>query len=143
MHGVLKTRDRIIPARAGFTTKKSRVAFVVKDHPRSRGVYFDVEGQARPIGGSSPLARGLLAESAGARVAERIIPARAGFTPRRQHHGGQVQDHPRSRGVYCDLSTILIAPQGSSPLARGLRALRSILWIARRIIPARAGFTPY
>ena len=31
--------------------------------------------------------------------------------------------------------------RGSSPLARGLRPLRTLIWGARRIIPARAGFT--
>ena len=34
-----------------------------------------------------------------------------------------------------------IPPQGSSPLARGLRSVTSVDYGARRIIPARAGFT--
>ena len=51
------------------------------------------------------------------------------------------RDHPRSRGVYDDL-TIEVAPAaGSSPLARGLQ--ESCCQRSRRsgIIPARAGFT--
>ena len=51
----------------------------------------------------------------------RIIPARAGFT------------------------TILMAAPyertGSSPLARGLHALKTYRPVRKRIIPARAGFT--
>ena len=50
----------IIPARAGFTQPRERVAPADQDHPRSRGVY-NVLYRGRVIGaGSSPLARGLL-----------------------------------------------------------------------------------
>ena len=52
----------IIPARAGFTFSAFRACRTPQDHPRSRGVYLD--------GPLKPLVRG------------RIIPARAGFTPR-------------------------------------------------------------
>ena len=51
----------IIPARAGFTSSRSRRTSVTRDHPRSRGVY---EARARRDAdglGSSPLARGLRA----------------------------------------------------------------------------------
>ena len=71
---------RIIPARAGFTPGGSGSMTPTEDHPRSRGVYSHVVSCGVEAGGSSPLARGL----PGARVvgprAERIIPARAGFT---------------------------------------------------------------
>ena len=51
------------------------------------------------------------------------------------------RDHPRSRGVYHDISFQGHGFGGSSPLARGLhgRVRRRIR--PRRIIPARAGFT--
>ena len=71
--------------------------------------------------GSSPLARGLPGGRGQERVADRIIPARAGFTPEDDHalpYGG-----------------------GSSPLARGLRGLRGPSVGGLGIIPARAGFT--
>ena len=52
-------RVRIIPARAGFTAVFVAVNNRVQDHPRSRGVYIDLDG-VRGLGtGSSPLARGL------------------------------------------------------------------------------------
>ena len=51
------------------------------------------------------------------------------------------QDHPRSRGVYsCDVPPAA-ACAGSSPLARGLLPGGGSWSFARRIIPARAGFT--
>ena len=52
---------------------------------------------------------------------DRIIPARAGFTPCASDWPGHRADHPRTRGVYW------IGTQSGLPS----------LWI----IPARAGFT--
>ena len=92
--------------------------------------------------GSSPLARGLLIRDSDATALDRIIPARAGFTactgpPRRWS-----RDHPRSRGVYKQLSVASRWNPGSSPLARGLLAWFQAYVQPTRIIPARAGFTP-
>ena len=91
--------------------------------------------------GSSPLARGLHYHSFALVIIDRIIPARAGFTPthKRQYH--TAQDHPRSRGVYLDGVPTVGEYAGSSPLARGL--LLTIWGCSTRsgIIPARAGFT--
>ena len=51
--------ERIIPARAGFTSKCGAPAPQSADHPRSRGVYGGGGGGHRCVPGSSPLARGL------------------------------------------------------------------------------------
>ena len=56
---------------------------------------------------------------------------------------GMEEDHPRSRGVYLHKATEDFINDGSSPLARGLLALRGDAGGGCRIIPARAGFTPY
>ena len=50
---------RIIPARAGFTPPCGTAGTAGTDHPRSRGVYAGRFGAPKPLGGSSPLARGL------------------------------------------------------------------------------------
>ena len=55
----------------------------------------------------------------------RIIPARAGFTPRRRRVRAIRSDHPRSRGVYYRSLAIRRAYRGSSPLARGLHVICS------------------
>ena len=91
--------------------------------------------------GSSPLARGLPIAIFARRLAERIIPARAGFTPGGGVHFTEAGDHPRSRGVYPTARAGSRPDAGSSPLARGLPYRK--VWFAarRRIIPARAGFT--
>ena len=70
----------IIPARAGFTWLIPPAPAVCTDHPRSRGVYPSCTNHTAPLGGSSPLARGLRIHSHTVRRESRIIPARAGFT---------------------------------------------------------------
>ncbi|ERH20826.1 hypothetical protein HMPREF1979_03280, partial [Actinomyces johnsonii F0542] len=55
-----------------------------------------------PLGGcgSSPLARGLRVDDGEWQGPQRIIPARAGFTPAPASPPPSKSDHPRSRGVY-------------------------------------------
>ena len=76
-------RNRIIPARAGFTYRPSSRRASPRDHPRSRGVYFFSILVFTWGLGSSPLARGLLTVPKVTWVDGGIIPARAGFTPGR------------------------------------------------------------
>ncbi len=71
--------------------------------------------------GSSPLARGLLLHRLALGRWRGIIPARAGFTLKREEKDALGGDHPRSRGVYSRSDPPSDLPQGSSPLARGLR----------------------
>ena len=77
-------RNRIIPARAGFTRPRRRGERYCRDHPRSRGVYGHEISVAVAGAGSSPLARGLLPPTQNETQNTRIIPARAGFTLRRR-----------------------------------------------------------
>ena len=131
----------IIPARAGFTSRRSTRSSTGWDHPRSRGVYGDEAGPDSRGLGSSPLARGLRSDGARGHALLGIIPARAGFTAERAGAGGSEGDHPRSRGVYTALAWRAIWFRGSSPLARGLQAVHDHGGGSGRIIPARAGFT--
>ena len=71
---------RIIPARAGFTWARRHGEARRQDHPRSRGVYLSMITGVASAGGSSPLARGLLAPGNSFVDHAGIIPARAGFT---------------------------------------------------------------
>ena len=133
---------RIIPARAGFTTHSSPPDSPAEDHPRSRGVYSHAVPPNPRIMGSSPLARGLRMVAGASHHVVGIIPARAGFTFPNSTDKVDKKDHPRSRGVYYPKVTRIIYDEGSSPLARGLPHDRSRPAGCRRIIPARAGFTP-
>ena len=132
---------RIIPARAGFTSPSSNLCRLVKDHPRSRGVYTHDALANKMAAGSSPLARGLPSVFLTTRETSRIIPARAGFTMRSSSGRSPGSDHPRSRGVYPRAITRTLSPAGSSPLARGLQRRVEGVPKPLGIIPARAGFT--
>ena len=134
-------RERIIPARAGFTRAVLGRSARPQDHPRSRGVYLTPPGASIADPGSSPLARGLQRGPRPPRRAGRIIPARAGFTSDASSPDCATRDHPRSRGVYGTTTRKEPIMYGSSPLARGLRIPSRINIRRRRIIPARAGFT--
>ena len=131
----------IIPARAGFTDAAGAGADHAEDHPRSRGVYSVISTGLSAGCGSSPLARGLRRLGGGPDRCARIIPARAGFTPRSPGPRAGMTDHPRSRGVYGGWSGNVVVGVGSSPLARGLHGVAQAEEANRRIIPARAGFT--
>ena len=117
------------------------VSWFTTDHPRSRGVYASDELWAKVAVGSSPLARGLRRGDYRDFRDDGIIPARAGFTIRRQLGGDRLEDHPRSRGVYSSDPNPRTLSAGSSPLARGLRPVADAYDLDGRIIPARAGFT--
>ena len=91
--------------------------------------------------GSSPLARGLPSLGAQRLRDARIIPARAGFTPRHGYTTHPERDHPRSRGVYLIRRENKRFAAGSSPLARGLLSQGTLHSVTLGIIPARAGFT--
>ena len=132
---------RIIPARAGFTSKDTSGVEGGKDHPRSRGVYTGAVAMPPWTVGSSPLARGLLGVGYPVTQPDGIIPARAGFTSFNSVKRKLRRDHPRSRGVYVTRLLTLTGVTGSSPLARGLRCQRRRSCVPLGIIPARAGFT--
>ena len=111
------------------------------DHPRSRGVYLQSTCEVTVRKGSSPLARGLLAPRRETTGRVGIIPARAGFTSATGTSAPRRWDHPRSRGVYRVGPMSYAEPVGSSPLARGLPHVRTLVRRPNGIIPARAGFT--
>ena len=140
-HSLTVDRRRIIPARAGFTRPGHGRRPEQEDHPRSRGVYWPRSYPQYGQEGSSPLARGLRPPRRPRSPGGRIIPARAGFTPRHPPGGAHGPDHPRSRGVYAAAARRSSRSPGSSPLARGLRGCRRARGGILRIIPARAGFT--
>ena len=132
---------RIIPARAGFTSRLVPRMGAYRDHPRSRGVYLFMQIWSSGDPGSSPLARGLREPISRKSLARRIIPARAGFTHGSRPRGSGFGDHPRSRGVYDRMHALGSTGRGSSPLARGLLNSPIRFDLFERIIPARAGFT--
>ena len=135
-------RARIIPARAGFTGRRGRMAQARPDHPRSRGVYEPADPASHPREGSSPLARGLLPARPGDGLpALGSSPLARGLRRQRPCSCRPGRDHPRSRGVYHQTRNWNAFHVGSSPLARGLPRVLGQHPGHDGIIPARAGFT--
>ena len=106
-----------------------------------RGEYPFIVAYVHDASGSSPLSRGIRADSKGGPEFGRIIPALAGNTMAMGDARCLLTDHPRSRGEY-QLNHYLGKLQtGSSPLSRGIRRARAGKLPIRRIIPALAGNT--
>ena len=139
-HGVERERG-IIPALAGNTTPPPGSWSPARDHPRSRGEYFDFEGVGMRNFGSSPLSRGIRLGSILRSSAVRIIPALAGNTAPASRARRSQQDHPRSRGEYPLEADLPCGYKGSSPLSRGIHAAMAALSEEAGIIPALAGNT--
>ena len=92
--------ERIIPALAGNTRRRSPDRCRRRDHPRSRGEYVDRWNDRVKVYGSSPLSRGIPPGPLTCTATPRIIPALAGNTIRSQLKLMADWDHPRSRGEY-------------------------------------------
>ena len=73
---------RLIPARAGKTRSPPSRRRTCRAHPRSRGENLCGARTSPTNPGSSPLARGKRSPGHAPRICARLIPARAGKTPR-------------------------------------------------------------
>ena len=134
-------RPRLIPARAGNTAPPSRARSLPSAHPRSRGEHQVPSADYSLGDGSSPLARGTLANETENIRDRRLIPARAGNTPVGTAQPNLDKAHPRSRGEHDCTAYRVGFVTGSSPLARGTPWQSSSSRSASRLIPARAGNT--
>ena len=110
-------------------------------HPRSRGENSSQCGITFCIRGSSPLTRGKLAQFAGGKLRDRLIPAHAGKTRATPITCGIWAAHPRSRGENWSRRIPRSLRIGSSPLTRGKPRIRSGRVRSGRLIPAHAGKT--
>ena len=113
--------SRLIPAHAGKTSSTKWTAVREKAHPRSRGENGFFSGEARCVGGSSPLTRGKLHGRHPVRVRQRLIPAHAGKT--------------------MEPFWYMMFFGGSSPLTRGKLVEDEVVSTVERLIPAHAGKT--
>ena len=90
---------RIIPARAGPTTRLLEGLRSSPDHPRSCGANLSDSELESIRGGSSPLVRGQPSVLTCSWPVNRIIPARAGPTHTNPVPCRAPPDHPRSCGA--------------------------------------------
>ncbi len=134
---------RLIPARAGRTSPAATSTPRQRAHPRSRGADSSAGTRMRSPSGSSPLARGGPLDLRQQCDVTGLIPARAGRTSTPATRPSCRWAHPRSRGADAAAPPMNAGRRGSSPLARGGPLhTHTARWVSR-LIPARAGRTPW
>ena len=120
---ILRNKPGIIPACAGNTFPVARICLHLRDHPRMRGEHPQPDLVEIAEAGSSPHARGTPCRCLVWHPSPGIIPACAGNTKTLMYAFARLRDHPRMRGEH-PLETFADRMKlGSSPHARGTRAL--------------------
>ncbi len=114
---------RFIPAGAGNTVSTRAMKTRTSVHPRGRGEHSCQGDSAELKGGSSPRARGTLERALAGAHRRRFIPAGAGNTPEVRVPCFPLPVHPRGRGEHDGIELNAWGQPGSSPRARGTRAL--------------------
>ena len=94
----VKYADRLIPAHAGKTRRRTLSRRCPRAHPRSRGENFRLRCGQVGACGSSPLTRGKRGVEHDVRLTIRLIPAHAGKTSTSWTKTPPSGAHPRSRG---------------------------------------------
>ena len=133
--------QRLIPAHAGKTPRRSSARMTRRAHPRSRGENALHPDEVMNALGSSPLTRGKLLGADRALGGRGLIPAHAGKTRPRNHQDQGGGAHPRSRGENFSRPKVTPLLPGSSPLTRGKPRLVGADLPLGRLIPAHAGKT--
>ena len=130
-----------IPAWAGNTIRSHLACMAVAVHPRVGGEHINAARAHLGIVGSSPRGRGTLGRGEKAGRVTRFIPAWAGNTvfDCAVHFAKSV--HPRVGGEHFHLCHAGQASPGSSPRGRGTHAMRGVIGVIGRFIPAWAGNT--
>ena len=135
--------SRLIPARAGKTSKEPPTFWKPRAHPRAGGENVLRTQDRRTDHGSSPRGRGKHRCHARGDRRERLIPARAGKTTPLICRLRNSSAHPRAGGENTAVSSRSTASAGSSPRGRGKRAPSFARPTRARLIPARAGKTSH
>ncbi len=139
---LITMEDRITPAGAGKTRRKTMLAPSPKDHPRRCGENGKKEYLFAFGRGSPPQVRGKPAFLWAICSKVRITPAGAGKTPVRLLSPWAAQDHPRRCGENFEFALPALRSGGSPPQVRGKQLLEIDNGYAGRITPAGAGKTP-
>ena len=113
--------ERLIPARAGKTSRRGSPLAAPRAHPRAGGENEDLHLMREGVAGSSP--------------------ARAGKTRCRSSKPTSATAHPRAGGENTAAAAPMAGPNGSSPRGRGKLNRRVEHVRCHRLIPARAGKT--
>ena len=132
---------RLIPARAGKTSRAARPGTGSPAHPRACGENRLIHWPTRTRVGSSPRVRGKRHGDEPRQRCQGLIPARAGKTFRGEKEAGGGAAHPRACGENAPGRGAHASVSGSSPRVRGKLDRTPVGTPAPGLIPARAGKT--
>ena len=132
---------RLIPARAGKTLPPHPPGAATPAHPRTGGENPRPARRIAMSPGSSPHGRGKPNPRQPNRLPGRLIPARAGKTPRYRRPHKPRTAHPRTGGENSARGLSHAMAGGSSPHGRGKHGYPRPWRAVVRLIPARAGKT--
>ena len=134
--------DGIIPVCTGSTSGRALPGGGARDHPRMHGEHHLLR-QVFGVGvGSSPYARGAQRGADRHTQCPGIIPVCTGSTIRLPRRGLPEWDHPRMHGEHHPGANGEAGGDGSSPYARGARAIHRVGATGVGIIPVCTGSTP-
>ena len=137
----VRSRKRLIPARAGKTNVLTVCYFKTRAHPRAGGENFDLPFTAERMSGSSPRGRGKLLVAVVREALRGLIPARAWKTRCSSWVRAPLSAHPRAGGENTVAAAPMAGPNGSSPHGRGkLPGVLDLVTVSG-LIPAWAGKT--
>ena len=131
----------LIPAGAGSTWLPRRPSAPARAHPRGRGEHTTCASSPAGRAGSSPRARGARQPLDLRTQGDGLIPAGAGSTGRASTGALTTAAHPRGRGEHSVDVPVTWPTPGSSPRARGARAVVRPAGVLQGLIPAGAGST--
>ena len=134
-------RGRLIPARAGKTSRGSSTASSAWAHPRACGENLVYLMLLTAGFGSSPRVRGKPQGPCPVGRLGGLIPARAGKTHLTEEEEACTKAHPRACGENSGEVSSSRSATGSSPRVRGKPHQLGGQGPRRRLIPARAGKT--
>ena len=127
-------KERLIPAHAGKTRRRTRTLAPCGAHPRSRGENIECRPECDADDGSSPLTRGKHLAIQVRLAARGLIPTHAGKTGWRSCHTCRGRAHPHSRGENHIKRSGVSQTTGSSPLTRGKLNLGT--WWVKAPVPS-------
>ena len=132
---------RLIPARAGKTSSRTRFPTAGRAHPRVCGENHGASSSEGVLQGSSPRVRGKPIRHRPPPARRRLIPACAGKTLGQHPCVALRPAHPRVCGENLTAENAVIPGEGSSPRVRGKRDHGLLRRGPPGLIPARAGKT--
>ena len=133
--------ERLTPAHTGNTCRTTCRSPAPWAHPRTHGEYSRYTCSGSPKVGSPPHTRGIRNPRKMLNLSARLTPAHTGNTGLLPSANHESWAHPRTHGEYSTFSGDDTHILGSPPHTRGIRRMRRLWDMLKRLTPAHTGNT--